>query len=250
TPTLGPTITTALLYNKGMPGPIAARGDWFLLEDGGYPKWLEPILGLFRGDFWLERNRMEPARKGPALLDPKVTKREAEARTKQAEKTARALLGLLHARRAFRRPRGPRPLAEGLSLDKILPPQVRDQLIPHLRRFAHRLEAAEADPVSRETLDEVNRRVVDSKPACLRPLFKWVVKRVKAQVQPHLLGATLQILHRYFLKAPPDTAEPFSVAVLWPLVVEAARKLFLGRRPDDHAFLMLVMGIDVAPGRL
>jgi choline dehydrogenase-like flavoprotein len=250
TPTLGPTITTALLYNKGMPGPLAARGDWFLLQDGGYPKWLEPIVGLFRGDFWLERNRMERTRKGPALLDPKVTEREAEARTNHAEKMAHTLLGLLHARRAFRHPRGPHPLAEGLSLDKILPPQIREQLIPHVRRFAHLLEAGEADPVSRETMDEVNRRVVESKPVWLRPLYRWLVKRVKAEVQPHLLGATLQILHRYFLKAPPDTAEPFTVAVLWPLVVEAARKLFLGRRPDDHAFLMLVMGIDVAPGRL
>jgi choline dehydrogenase-like flavoprotein len=249
TPTLGPTITTALLYNKGMPGPTAARGDWFLLEDGGYPKWLEPILGLFRGDFWLERNRMEPARKDPALFDPKVTAREAEA-SKQAEKMTRALLGLLDARRAFRHPRGPRPLAEGLNLDQILPPQIREQLIPHLRRFAHLLEAGQADPVSRETLDEVNRRVVESKPVWLRPLFKWLAKRVKGQVQPQLLGATLEILHRYFLKAPPGTADPFTVAVLWPRVVEAARKLFLGRRPDDHTFLMLVMGIDVAPGRL
>jgi choline dehydrogenase-like flavoprotein len=250
TPTLGPTITTALLYNKGMPGPTAARGDWFLLEDGGYPKWLEPILGLFRGDFWLERNRMEPARKDPALLDPKLTQREAEARTKQADKMAHALLGRLDARRAFRHPRSQRPLAEGLNLDQILPPQIREQLIPHLRRFAHLFEAGAADPVSRETLDEVNRRVLASTPAWRRPLFKWLAKRVRAEVQPQLLAATLEILHRYFLKAPPRTAEPFTVAVLWPRVVEAARKLFLGKRPDDHAFLMLVMGIDAAPGRL
>jgi choline dehydrogenase-like flavoprotein len=250
TPTLGPTITTALLYNKGMPGTAAARGDWFLLEDGGYPKWLEPILGVFRGEFWLERNRMEPARKDTALLDPKLTQREAEARTKQAHKMARALLGRLDARRAFRHPRGQRPLAEGLNLDQILPAQIREQLIPHLRRFAHLFEVEEADPVGRETLVEVNRRVLASKPAWQRPFFKWLAKRVKAEVQPQLLAATLEILHRYFLKAPPGTAEPFTVAVLWPRVVEAAQKLFLGRRPDDHAFLMLVMGIDVAPGRL
>jgi choline dehydrogenase-like flavoprotein len=250
TPTLGPTITTALLYNKGMPGPTASRGDWFLLQDGGYPKWLEPVLGLFRGDFWLERNRMEPARKAPALLEPKVTQREAEARTKQADKMAHALLGHLNAKRAFRHPRGQRPLAEGLSLDQILPPQIREQLLPHLRRYAHLFEKGEAGPVSRETMDEVSRRVVASKPAWLRPLFKWLAKRAKAQVQPQLLASTLEILHRYFLKAPPCTPEPFTVAVLWPRVVEAARKLFLGRRPDEHAFLMLVMGIDVAPGRL
>jgi choline dehydrogenase-like flavoprotein len=250
TPTLGPTITTALLYNKGMPGHAAARGDWFLLEDGGYPKWLEPILGVFRGDFWLERNRIKPAGKDPALLDATLTQRDAEAHTKLAHKMARALLGHLDARRAFRHPRGQRSLAEGLNLDQILPPQIREQLIPHLRRFAHKFEAEEADAVGRETLDDVNRRVLASKPAWERPFFKWFAKRVKAEVQPQLLAATLEILHRYFLKAPPGTAEPFTVAVLWPRVVEAAQKLFLGRRPDDHAFLMLVMGIDVAPGRL
>jgi cholesterol oxidase len=123
-------------------------------------------------------------------------------------------------------------------------------LIPHLRRFAHLFEAGEADPISRETLDEVSRRVVASKPPLLRPWFGWLAKRVKAEAQPQLLAATLEILHQYFLKAPPDTPEPFTVAILWPRVVEAAQKLFLGRRPDDHAFLMLVMGIDVAPGRL
>lgn len=250
TPTLGPTITTALLYNKESRSPKASRGDWFLLEDGGYPKWLEPVLGVFRGDFWLERNRIEPAQKRQTLRDPKVTEREAGARSKQAEKTARALLSLLQARSAFRGPRGSRPNAEGLYLDNIVPPQVRDQLLPHLRRYAHLLEAENAGPIGRETLDEVNRLVVESKRACLRPIFKWLAKQVKAQVQPHLLEATLEILHRYFLEAPPNTAEPFRAAVLWPRAVEAARKLFLGRRPDDHAFLMLVMGMDVAPGHL
>jgi choline dehydrogenase-like flavoprotein len=250
TPTLGPTITTALLYNKGRPGPAAARGDWFLLQDGGYPKWLEPILGLFRGDFWLERNRMKPARKDPALLDATLTQRDAEARTTQADKMARVLLGHLGARRGLRHLRGQRPQAEGLNLEEILPAQIREQLIPQLRRFAHSFEDRAADPVSRETLDEVNRRVVASKPACLRPLFKWIAKLVKAQVQPQLLAATREILHRDLLKAPPDTAEPFTIAILWPRVVEAARKLFLGRHPDDRAFLMLAMGIDVAPGRL
>ena len=249
TPTLGPTITAALLYNKGTPGATARRGDWFLLEDGGYPKWLEPMLGLFRGQFWLERNRIEPARKPLRQFDPKLFRPEAEGRTDQADKMAHALRHLMVAKWALRSPRR-HSRAERLGLEQILPAQIRNQLIPHLRRFAHLFEAEEADPVSRQTLDEVNRRVVASKPPCLRPWFKWLAKRVKAEVQPQLLAATLEILHRYFLKAPPGTAEPFTVEILGARVLEAARKLFLGRGPDDHAFLMLVMGIDVAPGRL
>lgn len=249
TPTLGPTITTALLYNQGTPGATAVRGDWFLLEDGGYPKWLEPMLGLFRGQFWLDRNRIEPARKPRAQSEPTLFQRAAEARTDRAAKMAHALLHRLVAKSALRPPRR-HSRVERLGLDQILPAQIRKQLIPHLRRFAHLFEAAEADPVSRETLDEVNRRVVASKPPWLRPLFKCLALRVKAEIQPQLLPSTLEILHRYFLKAPPGTAEPFTVAVLWPRVLEAARKLFLSTGPDDHAFLMLVMGIDMAPGRL
>jgi choline dehydrogenase-like flavoprotein len=249
TPTRGPTIATALLYNRGMPGPSAARGDWFLLQDGGYPKWLEPVLGLFRGDFWLERNRLEPARKDTAPRDTKST-RDAGARMPQTGKMAHALVGLLGAKRAFRHPRAPRVPSAALDLDQLLPPQIRNELIPHLRRFAHRFESRETNPVGRAILEEISRRVVATKPAWLRPWFEWLARRAKALVLPQLLVSTLEILHRYFLKARPHTAEPFTLAILWPRVVEAARKLFLGRRPDDHAFLMLAMGVDVAPGRL
>jgi ferredoxin len=63
TPTVGPTIATTLLYNAGAPDLRSAPDAWFVLQDGGYPRWLEPALGLFRGEFWLERNRLT----GPAF---------------------------------------------------------------------------------------------------------------------------------------------------------------------------------------
>jgi hypothetical protein len=31
--------------------------DWFLIEDGGYPTDIEPLLGIFRSPLWLRRNR-------------------------------------------------------------------------------------------------------------------------------------------------------------------------------------------------
>jgi len=35
--------------------------DWFLVEDGGYPTDIEPLLGIFRSPLWLRRNRfIEP----------------------------------------------------------------------------------------------------------------------------------------------------------------------------------------------
>lgn len=238
-PTLGPTITTTLLYNQGAPHVRAVPGDWFVLQEGGYPKWLEPVLGLFRGEFWLGRNRIERGQGRPASFDADA----ASALTKQAEEIGRALLGLLDARGAFLS--GSSRLMAGLGVGDILPPQIRDRLVPDLKGFVKRLEATEADAVSRDTLDEVGRRVIKS-----RPWLRWFVGLAKNEAEPHLLASTLEILHRHFLKAPPNTAEPFTVAVLWPLAVKAAQRLFLGTRPNDHAFLMLAVGIDAAPGRL
>ena len=31
--------------------------DWFLVEDGGYPTDIEPLLGIMRSPLWLRRNR-------------------------------------------------------------------------------------------------------------------------------------------------------------------------------------------------
>jgi cholesterol oxidase len=43
-PDNGPTITTALLYS----GAAAAGGDWFLIEDGGFPRVLWPLVARVR----------------------------------------------------------------------------------------------------------------------------------------------------------------------------------------------------------
>ncbi len=61
----GPTITGALLYDAtagegqrqgaatdGKDGPV-----WFLIEDGGFPEDMEPLLGIFRSPLWMRRNR-------------------------------------------------------------------------------------------------------------------------------------------------------------------------------------------------
>jgi choline dehydrogenase-like flavoprotein len=62
----GPTITAALLYDRRTQGadPLAERESapdkprhWFLVEDGGMPSDLEPLLGAFRSPLWLQRNR-------------------------------------------------------------------------------------------------------------------------------------------------------------------------------------------------
>ena len=44
----GPTISTSLLYDDG--------AHWLLIQDGGMPAHLEPLLGIFRSPLWLHRN--------------------------------------------------------------------------------------------------------------------------------------------------------------------------------------------------
>src|SRR5262249_59798024 len=64
TPTVGPTITTTLLYNQGAVNLRPAPSEWFVLQDGGYPKWLAPVLGLFRGEVLPDPNRIQRSPSG------------------------------------------------------------------------------------------------------------------------------------------------------------------------------------------
>ncbi len=46
---------------------IIEHRDWFLVEDGGYPPDLEPLVGIFRSPLWLRRNRyLEESSREPA----------------------------------------------------------------------------------------------------------------------------------------------------------------------------------------
>lgn len=241
TPTVGPTIATTLLYNGGAPDLRSAPDAWFVLQDGGYPKWLEPVLGLFRGEFWLERNRLTRGQGTPPRFDADA----AQAVTRTMKEMQVSLLGLLDARTAIRSGAAAASgLTAALGLDEVLPPQIR-RLEAELQRFALSLEEQHARPVSTATLEEVATRVKQ------QPFVPdWLVDQAKKFAAPQVLGATLEILHRYFLNAPKNTAQPFTPAILWPLVVGWAERLFLDRKPDDKALLMLAVGVDAAPGHL
>jgi choline dehydrogenase-like flavoprotein len=258
TPTRGPTIVTSLLYNNRSLDLTGARGDWFMIQDGGYPKWLEPILGLFRADVWLQRNRIAANRGGPAA-DRDAAAREAAAITDLVEGTARALLGVLDARHAYHDPSraqvlasrfglsptdGTRSRARGLGIDEVLPSQVR-KIIEEARAQAHYVEKREAEAISSKTIQELKYLLVAG--GVVKP---GDVDGLDPLVEPFRLQATLEAVRQYFLEIPRGVAEPFTAAILWRRAVSLAKRLLLGQRPDDHALLMLVMGIDAAPGQL
>jgi choline dehydrogenase-like flavoprotein len=270
TPTLGPTIATSLLYNRGTLDLTGTRGDWFMIQDGGYPKWLEPVLGFFRADFWLQRNRIAAAPGGPTA-DADAAARDAAAVADLVEKTTRALLGVLDARRAYHDPSlarvlvsrlglppkdGARSLARGFGIDDVLSPQIRE-IVKQARAQAHSVEKQVADALSLKTLDELKYRLINigspdpkDPDGPLHPVPEPIVDLIRSVVEPHRRIATVEALRQYFLEIQRDVTEPFTAAVLWPRLVSLAKQLFLGRRPDDYAFLMLVMGIDAAPGQL
>jgi choline dehydrogenase-like flavoprotein len=258
TPTLGPTIAMSLLYNNRSLDLTGTRGDWFMIQDGGYPKWLEPVLGLFRADVWLQRNRIAARRDGPPA-DREAVTREAAAITELVDATARALLGVLDARHAYHDPvlarvlasrfglppkDDARSLARGLGIDEVLPPQIRT-IIEEARVQAHVVEKREADAISSKTIQELKHLLVAG--GVVPP---DQVDGLDPFVEPFRLQATLEAVRQYFLEIPRGVAEPFTAAILWRRAVSLAKQLLLGQRPDDYAFLMLVMGIDAAPGQL
>ena len=237
TPTAGPTIATTLLYNRNAANLRTAPHEWFVLQDGGYPKWLESVLGLFRGEVWLDRNRIITRAPRPTRFDPDA----AAEFMQQAREMGQALLGLMDARSAFQA----RSLTARVGLGDILPRQLRDSLIPHLQQFALAREESYVRPVSNMALDKVGQRIQDDHG--FQGLF---VPHAKELARPYLVPTTLEILHKYFLNAPSDTLQPFTPKILWPLLVGLAERLFLDRRPNDNALLMLAVGIDAAPGQL
>lgn len=66
-PDRGPTITTSLLYDADT--DRGGRRDWFLVQDGGIPADLEPLLGVFRSPLWARRNRYREGRAPESSCD-------------------------------------------------------------------------------------------------------------------------------------------------------------------------------------
>jgi choline dehydrogenase-like flavoprotein len=56
----GPTITSSMLYDDGT--------NWLLVQDGGMPGYLEPLLGVFRSPLWLNRNRFAGTSASPRTV--------------------------------------------------------------------------------------------------------------------------------------------------------------------------------------
>jgi choline dehydrogenase-like flavoprotein len=237
TPTKGPTITTTLLYTGGPSGDGGTPADWFVLQEGGYPEWLAPAVGLFRGEFWLGRNRIERAQDKGARSAAFANRDFRE----RAKKTGHAVHHLLRAKRAFRTPRE----SAAFGVDSIVPRQILELVVPYLKRYLRDGESREAYTISHAVLEEVSRRVSKA-----NLLLGIMVNVAKKWIKPHLLPSTLEILDLRMFDAPRGTKDPLAAEVLGPALLDRAASLLHEWSPSDRAMLMLAVGVDAAPGRL
>ena len=78
--------------------------DWFLVEDGGYPTDIEPLLGIMRSPLWVRRNRYreEPVEPADAAPDPEVGWEAMRATQQVAMAAGRPRFPLSTALAAFR----------------------------------------------------------------------------------------------------------------------------------------------------
>lgn len=160
-PTRGPTITTSLLYNG------REDGHWFLLQEGGYPKSLAPLFGLFRGGLWMGQNRRrfrKLKRKLPTSREPSDT--------------------------------NPLGLAAKIT-SKVIPYQWRS-LLDSFQKQINERESPILTEVSEEVWEEIRRRWVERKPRYLRWFFKCLAGLANRQIIPFLFRATRDILHKRY----------------------------------------------------
>ncbi len=161
-PSRGPTITSSFLYHHE--NPHSDRKDWILVQDGGLPADLEPLLGIFRSPLWMRRNRYlehdtavrreRPVRRAPVAAAvnalgfvPGRSAPQQDALHAAVRQTGfipsvdQPFLGLGDP--AFRN-RFPGWLVEALDAD-------RDQLFDYADRLS--------EPILRKVLDEITKRV-------------------------------------------------------------------------------------------
>lgn len=167
----GPTITAAILYNRE--SDDNSRRDWFLVEDGGMPKDLEPLLGVFRSPLWVRRNRYRevPASKSSksqptsyaqlpfeTVMDvfSGLTRSAIRPRLPLAHAVSEHLLSTMQAGRDFEW--SPETYDRYIRRWRLLPTQLREALEAN-RDEALDAVAAAAEPRVVDFLEEAARRM-------------------------------------------------------------------------------------------
>jgi len=224
-PCHGPTITTAIVHWEA-----DRPGSFFLLEDGGYGRAVERVLGVLRAPLWLGRNRL--SRAGKAAV-------EASQAPPPAPAAAQAGAG-----------GGVRP-----PLDALLDAVARGDFRSVLSRDASRALSAFLDELKvplllPETIEATLVRALRERFRRL-PILRHLdpdgpVLRVLMRAAKSLAFGTMgdaSSIAGHALRAGLHAADLSRAEV-------AARVLGYEDRGGDRRTLLLAMGRDAAPGQL
>jgi choline dehydrogenase-like flavoprotein len=203
TPSGGPVITTALIYQNDASSvrarsPMApGRRSRFLIQDGGYPAAAEHLFSLFQTPLLLGRNRFDPSAHPPETL---TAIRDAIA-PPRPDRYPAFLAGMFSA------------LRDG-SLPNVLPPQFQEaaetmfDLAGRLRddEIAELTEAVRDAVLYKSWLfDRLRSLHVDTRaPRLWRALYRFF-RRAGGLDRARLLGTTLHVAHRRYGIADPKT---------------------------------------------
>lgn len=258
----GPTIAGALLHRS--------EGEWLMVQDGGLPEALEPLLGLYRSPLCAGRNRFREAERHSerALADTVRAPRPPWAPLplgglrgalgafgRGSSSPERALADLLGAEllelargesRTPRRWRLPDPLRSALSVGREdLLQALSNAAEPLVERFVERLAQRLRDTgaldsllgrLRLEELDGVDLRALDLEARLLRLAVQQVFGS-----QAGLIHELVSFLLEELL---PDRETALDHAA------GALRFALDYRFADGHSAILLSMGRDRVPGRL
>ena len=245
----GPTITSSLIHDDG--------DEWLLIQDGGFPTDLSPLLGVFRSPLWARRNRYLELKPSDRHLPP--DERESPEGSEKPDE-----LELFRRRTAS----VPRPVTRQVSLSAAgkamarfpqrspLPPQLkaafeadREQILDFVARSSEPSVRRLFDEISK-LLDSLIEDRTTTLPGFLKAPFQDVgeinASRGLLRLLAQLIWGSEADMARHIASIlvssyanPVDRVRGILEMVLW-----AANYRPVG----DHTGLLLAMGRDPEPG--
>jgi choline dehydrogenase-like flavoprotein len=242
-PSQGPTITSALYHRGTRPDaeavgssrPAGAAGDvpqpaapWFLIQEGGMPPSLAPLLNLLRSPLWLGQNQLV----GPGTAPHEPPRAGVERRARGAFLSR--LPDLLHRRggasAVAASGRREEPCDGAPWLDMLPPPARRStQLLLGLR--------GRVDDQLRRISGEVLSRV-DDRHRCLGWARRWLTRLDHERV----FALTREALEGLY----PAASVVLQSRNTWDMLMALARGATRLAAPLDHTLVLLAMGVDEA----
>lgn len=240
---IGPTITSSLLYDDG--------NDWFLVQDGGFPADLEPLIGFFSSPLWIRRNRFlesNPTKEGTRYSRERVEHHRSLKKTRPNTLMELPFGTITESIRKL--PGGsaqvvPKQLREALEND-------REEILDQIGNLSEERIRQLFDELSR-MMDQRLENLADALPESYRDklddITEFGVSRGMLRLIAQVIWGSEADMARYVAaqlvdEAPGDRAglvRSLTSLMSWALNYRAS---------NDRLALLLTMGRDQLPGEL